>query len=107
MIKTLSFLMAWLVSASAAFAIDFDRYHTHEEINSYMSQLAAEHPDLVKYQFMGYSARGREIAYVTVAKGDPEALPALYMNGTHHGDEKSSTEGILGLIDYLVTNRND
>jgi predicted deacylase len=34
-------------------------------------------------------------------------MPALYFNGTHHGNEKSSTESILGLIDFIVENRNE
>jgi predicted deacylase len=93
---------------SNLFALDFDRYHTQEEISSYMRAMASDQPDLVRYNLLGYSQEGRDIAYVTIGKHSGHGnRPALYLNGTHHGNEKSSTEGILGLIDYLIINKDN
>jgi predicted deacylase len=105
MTRALWAVLFWLVSASNLWAIDFNKYHSQEEINSYLKQVAADHPDIARFHFLGYSQRGRDINYVVIAKGDAEAMPAIYLNGTHHGNEKSSTETILAVIDYLVTNR--
>jgi len=95
-----------LTLSSLAFASDitFDRYHTQDEINQYMAIEAQKHPGLVTKVQLGTSAQGREISYVIIAKGNPENMNTLYFNGTHHGDEWSSTESILGLIDYLIEN---
>lgn len=97
-------LVLWLVSSTPVWAIDFNRYHSQDQIKTYLQEVAHDHPELVRFHVLGYSEQGREIDYVVVSKGDPDALPALYMNGTHHGNEKSSTEAVLGLIDYLVKN---
>jgi hypothetical protein len=61
----------------------------------------------VRFRHLGYSEQGRDISYVVIAKGDADALPAIYLNGTHHGNEKSSTETVLGIIDYVVEHRTD
>ena len=100
-------LVLWLVSASQLFAIDFTRYHSQEEINDFLAETARDNPELVTFHHLGYSERGRAINYVVVTKADVDTAPALYMNGTHHGNEKSSTEGILGLLDYLVKNQTN
>jgi hypothetical protein len=99
------FALILFVNSLPAFGIDFSRYHTQDEIKSYMLETARSHPDLVKMKFLGYSQQGREIHYLVISKHDTDSVPAIYFNGTHHGNEKSSTEGILGLIDFIVKNR--
>jgi predicted deacylase len=105
MLRPLWGLALWLASSASGLALDFSRYHGLEEINSYLQEVAASHPDVAHLHVLGYSQRGREIDYLVLAKGDADALPAIYLNGTHHGDEKSSSETVLGLIDFLVRNR--
>ncbi len=107
MSRALWAVLFWLVSATDLWAIGFDRYHSQEEINSYLKEVAAEHPEIAHFHFLGYSQRGRDINYLVLAKGDPDAVPAIYLNGTHHGNEKSSTETVLAVIDYLVNNRTN
>lgn len=107
MTKSVFGLVLWLVSATRLVAIEFDRYHSQEEIRAFMQESAAAHPDLVRMHHLGYSERGREINYVVVSKVDPESVPAIYMNATHHGNEKSGTEGVVGLLDYLVKNQTN
>lgn len=106
--KAMILLWAWFACLPAiAQAIDFSHYHSQEEINGYLHQVARERPDLVHFHKLGYSEQGREINYVVIAKGDAEQLPAIYLNGTHHGNEKSSTETVIGIIDYLLSHSKD
>jgi predicted deacylase len=91
---------------SALFAIDFTSYHTEDQINQYLKDMTQQNPALVKFYTLGYSDQNREIDYITLTKGN-EQLPAIFFNGTHHGNEWSATEGILGLIDYLLTHKDD
>lgn len=104
MIRSLAIFLA--VACSTLYGLDFDRYHTQEEIGAYLREVADENPTLAKFHILGESDEGREIAYLTLTKGS-EALPAIYFNGTHHGNEWSSTEGILGLVDYLLAHRDE
>ena len=87
-------------------ALIFDRYHSQEEINEYLLDVAAAKPSLVKVHHLGYSDEGRDIYYAIVSKGDADQIPAIYINGTHHGNEKSSTEAVVGLFKYLVESNN-
>lgn len=103
----LSIVLLAMAVPWVAHAISFDRYHSQEEINGYLKETAAAHPSLVRLVHLGYSERGRDIYYTVVSKRDPESVPALYMNGTHHGNEKSSTEAVVGLLDYLVKAKDD
>ena len=106
MVRPLICLVFWLITTSSeAFGISFHAYHGQEEIRASLLQLARQNPNLVHFHTLGYSEQGRNIDYVVVSHGEPESLPAIYINGTHHGDEKASTEGVLGLIDYLVKSR--
>jgi predicted deacylase len=94
--------------APEARALDFDRYHDQQEINAYMAALAHDDPALVTMAKLGDSEQGRPINYVVITKvADPATAPALYLNGTHHGDEWSSTETTLGLIDRLTRDQNE
>src|SRR5262245_48885302 len=103
--RPLGGLVLWFACATRLYALHFHRYHTQEEINAFLTETAKSHPDVVRFRHLGYSLQGRDINYVVISKGDPDNLPAIYLNGTHHGDEKSSTESVLGLIDFLVKNR--
>ncbi len=95
-----------VASTGAAFGLEFDRYHTQDEINGYMAQVAAEHPELVQKFVLGTSEEGREIAYLVISKAHSTA-PAIQVNGTHHGNERSSTESALGFIQRMVEARDE
>lgn len=99
------FVLLFLFFSLPAFGLDFNKYHTQEEIKSWMLEQAKAHPDLVKFKFLGYSQQGREINYLIITKNEAANPPAIYLNGTHHGNEKSSTEAILGLIDFMIANQ--
>ena len=88
-------------------SIDFDSYHDQDEIAAYLRAVAAARPDIVTFAVLGESYGGLEIAYVVIdATGDPDP-PSVYLNGTHHGDEKSSTETTLAFVDYVLQRPDD
>jgi predicted deacylase len=101
----LIFFGLFAASFTQAQEIHFNQYHTQDEINQLMRDEAKNHPELVKFAVLGKSEQGREVSYVAIGK--KAGAPALYYNGTHHGDEWSSTESILALMDYLVVHAND
>lgn len=87
--------------------LSFSAYHTQEDIHAYLSGEATKHPDFVTFAKLGDSRQGRAIEYITLSNKDASTVPSIYLNGTHHGDEWSSTESILGLADYLITHHTD
>ena len=106
MSRTLAALVAVTLAFSAQ-AIEFKRYHSQDEINAYLREVAKAQPSLVVFDKLGQSDKGRELSYVVITKALRADAPVLYLNGTHHGNEKSSTETILGVIDHLTRNQND
>ena len=107
MLKLILFFLVCFLQSSFARSIDFNKYHTVTEINAFMKEQARMNPSLVTYTLLGHSAQKREIIYVKIATPSNAAKEAIYFNGTHHGDEKSSTEVVLGLIDYFIKNANN
>ncbi len=102
-LSTIVFLHFWTIQATAE-PIRFDRYHSQTEINEYLANIAQEQPEVFRLHKLGESQQGREIFYLTATLRSDLAGPAIYLNGTHHGDEKSSTEAVLGLINDVATN---
>ncbi len=101
-----SILLLTFASLSQAQILSFERYHSQTEINTYLREVAQKFPALAKFYILGQSQQNREISFVILSNYDPQTLPALYFNGTHHGNEKSSTESVLALIDFLIANRS-
>jgi predicted deacylase len=100
----LLFILFWLTPA--AFGIEFNRYHDQDEIAAYLRSEAQANSELLRFQVIGKSQQGREIAVVTVTKSANGDTPGIYFNGTHHGNERASTEAVLALLDYLVREQN-
>lgn len=98
------FVLVWF--APAAFGIEFTRYHDQEEIAAYLRAEAQANPELVRFEILGKSQQGREISIVTITKAASPDAPAIYFNGTHHGNERASTEAVLALVDHLVRSQN-
>jgi hypothetical protein len=87
-------------------ALTFNRYHTQGEINDYLAAKSEQYPDLVETRTLGKSRLGREINYSIIQPRDLRQRKAIFLNGTHHGNEKSSTEAVIGVMDFLLTNHN-
>lgn len=99
-------ILGLVASTGTAFGLEFDRYHTQAEINGYMAEVAAAYPELVQKVVLGTSEQGREIAYVVISKAEATA-PAIQVNGTHHGNERASTESALAFIQRLVESQDE
>lgn len=105
--KLLGLFVGLFLACGQARALEYDRYHSQGEINQYMRTLAEAFPELVKFSVLGKSPQNREISYIIISRAEPGSVPAIYLNGTHHGNEKSSTETTLGVMDYLLANQNN
>jgi predicted deacylase len=92
--------------APAAFGLQFQRYHGLEEVGQFLRSSAQENPEIARFVMLGKSLQGREIAYLAISKNWSPDAPAIYFNGTHHGNEKASTEAVLGLIHFLLRSRD-
>ena len=105
MVRAVVCLVTWLAFSKLALGHEFLGYHSQENIQLSLRELASAYPHFVRFHSLGKSEQGRPIDYVVISNVEPEQVPAIYINGTHHGDEKASTESVLGLIDYLIQNR--
>jgi len=87
--------------------ISFNAYHSQSEIAAYLRDVADARPQTVTFEVLGESYEGREIAYVIINATGQANPPTIFVNGTHHGDEKSSTESTLAIIDHLLRSEGD
>jgi hypothetical protein len=112
-----------LVAAAAAVALltlvpgasAQDPYHTYQGMKQDTRTLAEEHPDVAEFRIVGQSVAGQEIFAVDVAQDignltDEElaSLPAMYVDGGHHGNEILSMEAAYHFLeDVLEAAGND
>jgi Zinc carboxypeptidase len=85
-------------------AISFSAYHNQPQIEAYLQAVAAAFPAIATYRVNGQSGQGRDIPYLIINATCQAHPPAIFANGTHHGDEPSSTESVLAIPDYLLRN---
>ncbi|XP_023176001.2 carboxypeptidase B [Drosophila hydei] len=80
-----------------------DRYYTHEEINNYISDLAARYPTRVFLKTVGWSYEKRELKTITITNGDRRAnKKVILMDGGFHAREWISPAAVLYVIEQLV-----
>ena len=84
--------------------ISFAAYHAQSQIEAYLQAVAAAFPAIATYKVNGQSVQGRDIPYLIINATCQAGPPAVFANGTHHGDEPSSTESVLAIPDYLLRN---
>ncbi len=89
-----------------AVQLKVNAYHDQNFIAKYLKTVSQQHSDIATLKTLGRSRQGREIKLITLSSGDPNNKPAIYINGTHHGNEKASTEGVLSIIDYFTDQKN-
>lgn len=84
-----------------------------ERVEAELRALADEHPDLVKFSELGASVGGRKLWRLDVADfadADWESLPALVVDGGHHGNEFSGFHAArffaVALVDEAAANRS-
>lgn len=87
--------------------IDWQHYHTNDEINAFMRQWAERYPDLVDLYAVGNSFGGVPIWQMTLTNkktGRHTDKPAAFFEGGRHSGEITATESAFYLAWYLVTN---
>jgi hypothetical protein len=87
--------------------IDWQHYHTNDEINAFMRQWAERHPDIVSLYAVGKSFGGVPIWQLTLTNkktGKDTDKPAAFFEGGRHSGEITATESAFYLAWYLITN---
>ncbi|MGB8657836.1 MAG: M14 family zinc carboxypeptidase [Candidatus Zixiibacteriota bacterium] len=81
-------------------------FHTYAQLVDTMEQLAANFPNIVILDTLGYSVDGRMIlgAKVSDNPSQEENEPEFRIIGNHHGDEYMGAEIGLDMLQYLTTN---
>ncbi|XP_046686727.1 carboxypeptidase M-like, partial [Homalodisca vitripennis] len=87
--------------------LSLDRYHTHEEMISFLKNFTKMHSNLTRLYSIGESFEGRELLVLRISGGDDLLLrPNLKLVGNIHGNEAVGREVLLHFIEYLVTEYN-
>jgi len=86
----------------------FQNYHTYDEINAYMTQLAAANPQSVTMESLGTSVEGRAINALRISApdlpGNPRnARPQALFNGCQHAREWVSPATVMYIADQLIS----
>lgn len=87
--------------------MDFEHYHTTEELNYWMDRWATEKPDIVEKVQVGTSFGGQPIWQLTITNkktGKHTDKPAAFFEGGRHSGEITSSESILWLAWHVVEN---
>jgi hypothetical protein len=90
------------VDSLRAIAISFPTYHDQVQIETYLRSVASALPAIATYKVLGQSGQGRDLPYLIINATCQASPPAIFANGTHHGDEPSSTEAALAIPAYLL-----
>ena len=89
-----------------SFAVGFTHYPTSAEMVLFLGQLEDAYPGLLEVIEVGQSWQDRSIMAIRVtseAVGDPDAKPALYVDGQHHAREAISAQTVLYFVWYLAS----
>lgn len=90
--------------------ISFNRYYTSEGLAALSKKIADAHPNLVKRQSIGKSAKGKDIWMLAVTnykKGNADRKPAFYVDGNIHSNEIQGGEISIYTAWYLTENFNN
>lgn len=85
--------------------IEFNRYHTVDEINGSLRKLAVAYPDICRVESIGKSLQGREmlVLVITNSKTGPDSTkPAMWIDGAVHANEIQAAEAVLYSAWYLT-----
>ncbi|MFH1699618.1 MAG: M14 family metallopeptidase [Candidatus Zixiibacteriota bacterium] len=85
--------------------LSFDHYYNEAEIHDALKQLNKAYPELTELRSLGKSEEGRDIMLFTINNsntGNDLEKPAVYVDGTIHGNEIQATEVCLYLAWYLL-----
>ncbi|XP_052756711.1 uncharacterized protein LOC113520958 [Galleria mellonella] len=91
------------VDSSAFLSLDWDNYHSLEEIYSWLDELAATYPDIVKVVVMGRSVENREIKGIIIDYKKTTYPPRGMLEGTCHAREWISAATVTWIIKEFLT----
>ena len=96
-----------LAMSGPSFAdIDFSNFHTPNQVNAILDDLAAVHPGLARVSTIGTSHEGRPIKVLkisdNVATDEPDEGDVLFV-ALHHAREWISVEAALYLAEQILT----
>jgi hypothetical protein len=95
------------VQPRQAGVMDWQHYHTSEEIETWMRKWAEEHPEIVELYSVGESFGGRTLWQLTLTNkksGKDTDKPAAFFEGGRHSGEITATESAFYLAWYLIEN---
>lgn len=94
------------VEYTAGDELTFDRYHSNDVINTWMSRWAEQYPELVDLYQVAESFEGRPILQMTITNkntGVHTDKPASFFEGNRHSGEITSAESVMWLADHLLS----
>jgi len=83
-------------------SFDYSVYHTYDEIDTWVTNMAAEYPDVVSKYTAGTSYEGLTFYGLKIARGTTDN-PAFYINCGIHAREWISQATCLNVVKYLAT----
>jgi murein tripeptide amidase MpaA len=86
--------------------IAFDRFYRYDDLTRILQEIAAEYPNLIRFESIGKSHEGRDVWLVTAtnsATGPDTEKPALWVDGNLHAAEVAGSAAALYFIHSLVT----
>jgi hypothetical protein len=84
-------------------AAQFTKYLTLEELNSFIQSLAANYPDIVKIEQLGFSFERRPIYVVKVGSETGRNKPSIWIDGGIHSREWIGISTVTYMLNKLVT----
>lgn len=99
-------LLAEIPLPDASYGLRFEHYATAAEIGAFLARLEAEYPSLAQLMTVGRSWGGRPIYAIRLGNemsGDPDARPALYLDGQHHAREAIGAQVVLYFLWHLLS----
>ena len=96
--------------ASFAKYREADCYRDFSEVERFLRDAAAAHPDLTTLESIGKSYLGRDLWVLTItdrAAGTPADKPAIWIDGGIDADEVIAIEAALGVVHRLLTDPDE
>ena len=79
-------------------------FTTYNELMAFLDEHSKAYPEKLSYSFIGKSQKGKDIPLVKITSGNAKEKLKFWIQAGLHGNEPASTEGILHLINELLTN---
>lgn len=88
-------------------SLSFDRFHSVNVINTWLTKWAEEYPDLIELYEAGRSFEGRPVLQMTLTSrktAKDTDKPGAFFEGGRHSGEITSCESVMWLAQYLLEN---